>query len=248
MLIVLWAILGGFVGGSLSRLASALAERGGAAAIRGRCPSCGVPVGLLTAAPAIVRPIESCASCGARLREPWPLGEVAGALSFSLLAWRFGTEGSLAIGWPLALYSAFAALLILISLIDLRKRLILDVLSYPAMAVALVVSAFTAGPVISILGGLIAGGLFLLMYILSVVIYHRGDAFGLGDVKLAFLIGLVVGGADAISVVLYGIILGAIVAIAVLAIRRDRKMAVPYGPTLALGCLLVLLVSPTVWR
>jgi len=211
-------------------------------ALTGRCHNCGAKVGLLAAGPAVVRPLEWCASCGTRLREPWPLGEVAGALSFGLLAWSFG------LGWPLALYSAFAAMLILISLIDLRARLILDVLSYPSMAAALVVSYFTIGLESALKGGLVAGGSLLFIYLLSVVIYRRGDAFGLGDVKLGLLIGLVVGSEAALPAVVYGILVGGVVGLVVLVIRRDRKMAVPYGPSLAIGALLTILFNPAVWR
>jgi prepilin signal peptidase PulO-like enzyme (type II secretory pathway) len=167
---------------------------------------------------------------------------VSGALAFGLLAWRFD------LGWPLALYSAFAGFLILISLIDLRERLILDVLTYPAIAAALLVSALAGGLGSSLVGGLIAGGTMLVFYLLAVVIYRRGDALGFGDVKLSLLNGLVVGGATAFPAVVYGVLVGGAIAIVVLVVKRDRMMAVPYGPSLAIGALLAVLVSPSIWR
>lgn len=211
-------------------------------ALTGHCHNCGADVGLLAAGPAILPPRQRCERCGSTLREPWPLGEIAGGVAFGLLGWRFD------FGWALALYSAFAAALLLISLIDLRDRLILDVVSYPAMAVALLVSAFTVGPVAALTGGLIAGGALLFFYLLALVIYRRGDAFGLGDVKLGLLIGLVVGGAAALTAVIYGVLVGGLVGVLVLALKRDRKLAVPYGPSLAIGALLTALTSPAVWH
>jgi leader peptidase (prepilin peptidase) / N-methyltransferase len=211
-------------------------------ALTGHCHNCGASVGLLAAGPSLVKPRQACERCGSALREPWPLGEVAGVLSFGLLAWSFG------LGWPLALYSAFAALLLLISLIDLRDRLILDVLTYPSMLAAFAISFFTIGWKAALAGGLIAGGALLLIYLLSVLIYRRGDAFGLGDVKLGLLIGLVLGSAVALTAVLYGILVGGVMGIVVLAVRRDRRMALPYGPSLAIGALLAILISPNVWR
>ena len=210
--------------------------------LTGRCHNCGAGVGVLSAGPSLLPPRQRCDRCGSALREPWPLGEIAGAVSFGLLAWRFG------LGWPLALYSAFAAALVLISLIDLRDRLILDVLTYPAMAAALLVSVFTIGPGSALVGGLIAGGTLLLFYLLAVLIYRRGDAFGLGDVKLGLLIGLVVGGTSALVSVIFGVLVGGLVGAIVLVLRRDRKLAVPYGPSLAVGALITVLTSAAVWR
>jgi leader peptidase (prepilin peptidase) / N-methyltransferase len=210
--------------------------------LTGRCHNCGAPVGLLAGGPSILPPRQLCDRCGSALREPWPLGEVVGAVSFSLLAWRFD------LGWPLALYSAFAAALILISLIDLRDRLILDLLSYPAIAAALLVSLFTIGLPMALLGGIVVGGILLFFFLMAVVIYRRGDAFGLGDVKLGLLIGLVVGFGASLTAVIYGILVGGLVGVVVLVIRRDRKLAVPYGPSLAIGALITLVTSPAVWR
>jgi leader peptidase (prepilin peptidase)/N-methyltransferase len=241
-LTILWMVIGLVIGGLACRLASALSESNGMSALLRRCPSCDVPVGALPVGPAVTRPVETCPSCGARLREPWPLGETVGAVAFGLLALRFG------LGTPLLLYSSFAALLILISLIDLRERLILDVLTLPAMAIALVVSFFTIGPRVSLVGGLVAGGLMLFFYLLAVLIYRRGDALGLGDVKLCLLIGLVVGGGAALSAVLYGVLAGGAIAVVVLAVKRDLRMTVPYGPSLAIGALLAILFDPAVWR
>ena len=210
--------------------------------LTGHCHNCGAPVGLLAGGPSILPPRQRCERCGSALREPWPLGEVAGALSFGLLAWRFD------LGWPLALYSAFAAVLILISLVDLRDHLILDVLSYPAMALALLVSEFTFGLPTAVGGGLVAGGILTFFFLMAVLIYRRADAFGLGDVKLGLLIGLVVGFGASLTAVIYGVLVGGLVGVAVLVLRRDRKLAVPYGPSLAIGALITVLTSPAVWR
>ena len=69
---------------------------------------------------------------------------------------------------------------------------------------------------------------------------------GLGDVKLAGLIGLVLGAMDlrlvAVAAML-GFIAGGVGAIVALAMGRDRKAAIPFGPYMALGAALAVFIG-----
>lgn len=241
-LVLLWAVGGWLLGGALSALAVALPGDGVLGLVRGRCPKCAATVGLRPLIVGWARQAGRCPACGGKLRETWPLVEAATATAFATIAWRFGW------GWPLALYTAFAALLVLISFIDLRHRLILDVLTVPSILAALVVGYFTLGLPRTLLGGLLDGGFYLALFVLALVIYRSGGALGFGDVKLALLIGLVVGTPAALGAALYGAIVGALVALALLAAGRSRTDAMPYGPSLAIGALVTILLDPTVWR
>jgi leader peptidase (prepilin peptidase)/N-methyltransferase len=92
---------------------------------------------------------------------------------------------------------------------------------------------------------LIAGGVFFLLYFGGQLVFGA-EAFGFGDVKLAVLIGLVTGVSNlrVAHALLDGVFLGGFVAIILLITRiRRMKEAVPYGPFLVLGTVLVLYIQ-----
>ena len=99
-----------------------------------------------------------------------------------------------------------------------------------------------AGVPEQLIAGAAAGG-FLLVFALA---YPRG--MGMGDVKLAAVLGLYLGSAAAVAVfsgVLFGAIAGVVV-MARLGVARGRKTKVPFGPFLALGGVVALLVGPPI--
>lgn len=239
-LVALWAGLGWLVGGLLAVLAVALPVSGVAAVASGTCASCGGRLSRLGLA--LGRSGTRCASCGALLRETWPYAEAATALVFGLMASRF------TLGLPLLLYSALGALLVVVVFVDVRHRLILDVVTLPAILVSIPLAFWTVGVPRAILGGLVTGGFFLAFYVLARLLYRSGGALGLGDVKLALLIGLVVGAPAALAAVFYSAIAGGLLAVGFLASGRSRYSVMPYGPSLVLGALLTVLIDPSVWR
>ena len=91
-------------------------------------------------------------------------------------------------------------------------------------------------------GTIVAGGLFTLIYGLAFLVYKR-EAFGMGDVKLAFMLGAVFGLLDVIPLVLTSFIVGGIVAIAMIIINKlkdkgkekIRKKEVPFAPFLVVA-------------
>jgi leader peptidase (prepilin peptidase) / N-methyltransferase len=188
------------------------------------------------------RPIERCPACGALLREHWPFPEIGVAIAFAALAARFGW------GLPLALYSALVAALALVVLIDVRHRVIPNAITLSLLVVALAVSPLTFGIGRAILGAAVAGGTFLLLYVLARLLYRRGGALGLGDVKLAFGIGAALGAPAALTMVVYTALAGGALAIGFIAGGRSRRYAMPYGPSLALGALATLLFDLLVWH
>jgi leader peptidase (prepilin peptidase)/N-methyltransferase len=93
-----------------------------------------------------------------------------------------------------------------------------------------------------LISGAAAAG-FLLVFVLA---YPRG--MGMGDVKLAGVLGLYLGRSVAVAIlvaVLAGTVVGAMV-IARLGIKQGRKTAVPFGPFLALGGIVALLAGPSI--
>ena len=124
-------------------------------------------------------------------------------------------------------------------LVDLRTRLIPNVITYPAIAAALVVRPDGIGPIPPghLAAGLGAAALFALLA-------WRGW-MGVGDVKLALLIGLLSGPLLTPIALWIGFVSGGLVAIALLALGlKRRRDAVPFGPYLALGGAAVLVAGP----
>ncbi len=147
--------------------------------------------------------------------------------------------------WPAWYLAATAALLILVvalAIHDARTQRIPNSLVYPALGAGLLLAlASPVRPVwSSVVAGLFAGGLFVLIDLAS-----RGG-MGMGDAKLAALIGLLVGWPAILVALLVAFTSGAAVAVALLAMGRlGRKDAVPFAPALALGAVVGLTAGPT---
>ena len=149
-----------------------------------------------------------------------------GAALGGVLAWRrvplSGGAGILVV----------TALLGAISLIDLRTRRIPDMLNLVLLAWALVQMTWQRQPTIIAagLGLLVSGGLFLLLALI------RPGAMGLGDVKLAAVLGALLGFPLTLIALVVGIFAGGAVALClVLSQRGKSKSTMAYGPYLALG-------------
>ena len=144
-------------------------------------------------------------------------------------------------GVRLVLACAYCALLLLIAYIDLEHRLVLNRLSYPGIVLSLALSPFWPGLGLpaALLGAATGLAIFLVLQIVG-----RG-ALGMGDTKLATLVGAMRGLPIVLSALLYGVILGGVGALFYLAVlRRGRKEYMAYGPYLAAGAIVSFFVMP----
>lgn len=142
--------------------------------------------------------------------------------------------------------SLWVLVLVQIIFFDLDHRLILDVVQVPAMVVALGLSFVTphVGIRLSLAAGLGAGLLFLLLALGGALVF-RTEAMGFGDVKLAALMGFMLGVAPpywgVARAILYGIFLAGVISILLVLVRiKTMKDTLAYGPYLAAGALIVL--------
>lgn len=215
---------------------------------RSRCDACGRILGaadLVPIASWLVRK-GRCRACGARITPLWTFLEVATAGAF-LLAWSVASDL-----WGAALLAPFLGVLIALTAIDLRLHRLPDAIVLPtsAMALALIVVADLAGGELQLAGALagaaVSAGLLGTIYVAALRVYgHEG--MGFGDVKLAGLIGLVVGAVDLGSVGIAlgaAILVGGVVAIVALARGVGRSAAIPFGPMLAAGALIAVVAGP----
>lgn len=170
-----------------------------------------------------------CRSCDARISPLYPAVELVTA---ALIVACFAVFGATA--WA-ALAAGFCAVLVALSVIDAQHRIVPNRIVLPAAAVALV--AHTAiDPSIAWLAWALAasGALFLV-----VLAYPKG--LGMGDVKLALLLGAMLGASVTVALMI-GLV-AALVPSAVLFSRHGaaaRKLGVPLVPFLALGAVIAL--------
>jgi len=158
--------------------------------------------------------------------------EILLAALFALIAVRL--HGTLHI----ALGCLYAALLFEIAVIDFHYRLVLNVLSYPAALVALVGGTVWVG--IGLPSALLGGGVGLVIFFVIELI-GRG-AMGRGDTKLATVIGLMRGYPGVWGALILGILIGGVMALGLLVAGQGRRQTFAYGPALALGAVVSLLV------
>lgn len=178
-----------------------------------------------------------CPKCGKRVRKRVVLVEVGTAVLFAAMPFFF-TD-------PLVLVvtTFYMAVLILVIVIDLENRLILDIVTIPGTILALLFSFFL--PNINFLSALVGAALgflvFLGVYWLAKLTFGPG-AIGQGDVKLAMMMGAMLGVPDIVPAIIIGIILGGLISGLLLVTRLvNRGTYLPYGQYLALGAMIMLL-------
>jgi leader peptidase (prepilin peptidase)/N-methyltransferase len=162
--------------------------------------------------------------------------------TLALIAWRIGADAAL----PAYLY--LGAVGVVLAFIDVAIRRLPDPLtlpSYPVAAVLLgIAAAVTPHGGTRYLHALAGMGALLAFY--AVQWYFMPNQIGLGDVKLAGVLGLYLGwlGLDGIVLGVFAIhLLGGVYAAALLAARRaDRKATIPFGPFMLAGTLVAILV------
>lgn len=130
------------------------------------------------------------------------------------------------------------------SMIDLRTRRLPNALAYPALLLAALAPLAIDSHLID---DAIIGGLAMLALMLAIALVGRG-AMGMGDVKLAAVLGCVLGIRTALLGLMLGFGIGCIFALILVALRvRRLKDSLPLVPFLALGAILALLLQGSLY-
>jgi prepilin signal peptidase PulO-like enzyme (type II secretory pathway) len=135
------------------------------------------------------------------------------------------------------------AALVYCATVDVLLMRIPNVITYPSVVLVLASAAIAGWSVLgeAALGALIGGGLIGLLVLIS-----RGK-MGMGDVKLSVLGGALVGAEYALPALLAGSLSALpVTGVLLLARRIDRRQAIPYGPYLAFGFVVVTLLAGSV--
>jgi len=238
VLAAVFAFLGGLLVGSFVTVVAHRVPRGESiVGPRSRCPACGVQIAAHDNVPVVswvaLRGRARC--CGASISARYPLTELALGLLFAattLVLWD--EPGELALGL------VFVTMLLAITLTDLERRIIPNKILLVAAVLGVAIAAATdpASLPERAIAAAAAGGLLFL----AALAYPRG--MGLGDVKLAAVMGLFLG-RNVAPAILVALLAGSVVGLAMMARHgaAARKRAIPFGPFLALGGVVGLLAG-----
>ena len=168
-----------------------------------------------------------------------PVVEAGTALTFALTAVRFGPS------WELPAFLFLAGAAVLLTVIDFQHKLLPNRIVLPSIGIGaglLAVAALGTGEWTALLRGVIAAAVLYVVFVVLVLISPR--SIGMGDAKLAALLGLYLGWLGW-ELVLLGIAAGfvvqAVLAVLLLATRRvGLKGELPFGPAMLLGAALVI--------
>ncbi len=202
------------------------------------CPSCNTSLKWYDNIPVFsyITLKGKCRYCGDKILPQYPMIELFNALIYLLLFYKF----KLSIDF--IFYALISSTLIVTTLIDLKEMIIPDSLVITLLILSIIHKTLnyiinkTHMNLIDSIGGLIlAGGIFLLIVILS-----KGGMGG-GDVTLIGALGFVLGVKHILLTIFLSFILGGVISIFLLATKlKTRKDPIPFGPFIVLGFMITL--------
>jgi len=210
------------------------------------CPKCGRPI----------RPFENipllsyvclrgrCSGCGEPISWRYPAVEAGMGVLAAVLLWRFGW------GVELLIYGVLAALLLALSVIDIITYRLPNRITVSGAVLALLLTLLFRRDHLLMMaaGGLVGLGLLGFMGLVGRLLFHK-ETLGMGDVKLAGMIGLFLGPLRTVGMFIVGIFIGALIGGAlVLAGGRGWGQRIPFGPYLAAGAMISILWGEKLWR
>jgi leader peptidase (prepilin peptidase)/N-methyltransferase len=248
--IIVFAGLLGLAVGSFLNVVAYRVPAGISLTRESRCPHCNTAIAARYNVPVLGWLLlrGRCASCKTPISKRYPIVEALTGAAFAIITWYFLAAFSSAAwgesGWSLALvviaYMYFAAVSIVLTVIDLDTHRLPNAIvlpSYLVAAVLLSAAALISGDWGPLLRGFIGmAALYSFYFLLRLV---RPGGMGGGDVKLAGVIGLYLGwiGWGALAVgAFFAFVYGGVFGITLLLMRRaGRKSAIPFGPWMIFG-------------
>ena len=227
----MWALIGLAAGSFLNVVIWRLPRRLSLVSPPSRCPGCGSAIRVRDNVPVLAWVLlrGRCRDCGTSISARYPLVELGTGVLFAAAAVRFENR------WALPAFLLLFATLLAIALIDLEHYIVPNRIVFPVAVASLVLLGAAAvldgdggAWVRAFLGGAAAFGGLLVVHLAS----PRG--MGMGDVKLAFLLGVDLGWLSWGHVALVG---GALVVFG----GRTRKQQITFAPFLAAGTVLAVL-------
>ena len=173
-----------------------------------------------------------CRTCGAAISPMYPLVELTTAVLFAAGAMLYGPSGLLAVRL------VFGCALIVLFAIDLRHRVLPDVITLPGIVIGFAASCFLPpGWLSSVIGIIVGGGM---LFAIAEAYYRvRGQqGLGMGDVKMLAMIGAFLGWQLVLLTLVFASFAGSIVGVSLIVSGRGNlQAALPFGTFLALGAI-----------
>jgi leader peptidase (prepilin peptidase)/N-methyltransferase len=227
------------VGSFLNVVVARLPEHRSLVRPRSACPSCNRELTAWENVPLVSYALQRgrCRGCSAPISARYPAVELATALLVAACFWQFGLT------WDAVVAAYFCAVLVALSAIDVERRILPDKIVLPSF-VGVLAAQIVLHPdqTLEWVLGALGASLFLFLALLA---YPKG--MGMGDVKLALLLGAMLGKLVAVALMIG--MLAALVPAVFLVARHGaaaRKMAIPFGPFLAFGAIVALFVGQPV--
>jgi leader peptidase (prepilin peptidase) / N-methyltransferase len=212
-----------------------------------RCPSCAAPIAWRDNLPLLGWLLlrGRCRACRAPIPLRYPAVELAMGLLWAVVTWRLVDAG---LGAAVPAYLALTFVCVVLTVIDLGWRLLPNRITFPAFGVVgvlLLGASLALGEPGRMVRALLAAAVALGFFYLLFRIYPAG--MGFGDVKFAPTLGMALGWLSwpvlAVGFFLAFLLGGVVGIVAMLVLRLGRKAAIPFGPWLAAGALLGVLVG-----
>lgn len=207
-----------------------------------RCMSCGAGVRWFDNIPILSWLLlrGCCRACGVSFSVRYPLIELLTAVLTLLLFLRFGATRSFMV------YFLLVAALIVVTFIDLDHQIIPDEISLPGIGIGVLASFFLPQPgwLSSVSGAVVGWGSLALVFYGYLWLTGR-EGMGGGDAKLLAMLGAFLGLVAVPFIIFVSSLLGSVIGLALMALQgKDRHLAIPFGPYLALGAILYLFYGP----
>lgn len=227
------------LGSFLNVVAARLPERRSVVGGRSACLACGSEIAWYDNVPLVSYIVlrGRCRSCRAPISWRYPAVELATAVLVAACFVRFGFSGEAFVA------AYFCAVLVVLSAIDAERRILPDVIVLPSFALVLAAHiALEPERAVELVAASLGASAFLFLALLA---YPKG--MGMGDVKLALLLGAGLGASVVVGMMIG--MLSALVYSTVLFARHGmaaRKMAIPFGPFLAFGAIVALFAGEAI--
>jgi len=202
------------------------------------CPTCDYRIPWYDNVPIISYLIlrGKCRSCKARISIQYPLVELVTALLTLFLFMRFGPT------FVFLVLFLFCSAMVVVTFIDLEHQIIPDVISLPGIVAGFIFSFFI--PQIGWLNsliGIVVGGGSLWLVASGYELLTKKEGMGGGDIKLLAMMGAFFGWKAIPFIIFVSSLVGSVIGVTVMLIRKkDAKLAIPFGPFLALGAVLYI--------
>jgi len=223
------------------------------------CPSCGSPIRYRDNIPVVSFLLlrGRCRACSKAISWRYPLVELFTACMAAVL---FGMHG---FSLQFIADTVLGSILLSTALIDLDYMIIPDRITFPGMVTGLLLSfrygwggytgmvlmnrlgRFPGGLVTAVLGGVTGFLILYFMYLLGRVLFRR-ESMGMGDIKLALVIGFFVGPFWMIMTLALAVVFGSVLGVFQIAWRRKLFLQTPFGPFISAGGLCVLFFKPQI--